>query len=232
MFLDKKIASLYGGRFCKNFTIEGVKFANYDQIKQYVEKYCFQGELSLRGLRKALMGDPWISRLYIQKIIPNGLKILLVEHRPFVIFTSDHKNYLLMDDEGVRINLPADRISDFNSLFVVVHSHFDLGEIRKIFNALSSHSNLAGSVRTILRVGDRRWDLKLSNNVLVKMPEDAQCTEKTWAMVDDLLNTHGLNTGLEEIDLRIDGKIFLKYNPTIREKIEQFFRIPEQRRKN
>jgi cell division protein FtsQ len=168
------------------------------------------------------MDDPWISKLYLQKTIPDLLKVLVIEHTPFALFTSDYKKYILVNEFGEKINIPEVDIINFRNLFIVVDDSFDPKEMEKMFNILSNYANVARRVSAFIRVGDRRWDLRLRNNVLVKMPEDGEFTMVAWAMLSDLLGVYGLDIGLEEIDLRIGKKAFLKYKHEVKEKINQF----------
>ncbi|MDR2777438.1 MAG: cell division protein FtsQ/DivIB [Rickettsiales bacterium] len=223
--LAKKISGIYGGNLCRRFTIEGVRFANSDRIREYVERYCFRGDLGLADLKLALLEDPWISRLYIQKTIPDALKVVVIEHNPFAVFTSDYKNYILVNELGERIYIPDEEIANFSSLFLIVDNVFNPTEMGKMFNILSNYANVARKVSTLVRMRNRRWNLRLRNNVLVKMPEDSECTTKTWTMLSDLLEVYGLDIDLEEIDFRIDRKVFLKYKTGTREKIDQFSKI-------
>jgi cell division protein FtsQ len=158
----------------------------------------------------------------VHKIIPDKLKIFVTEHSPFAIFSSDYNNYILVNEFGEKINIPDEEIANFGYLFLVVDSNFDSGEVRKVFNRLSIHDSVARRVSAIIRVGDRRWDLRLRNNVLVRMPENSDQATEAWTALADLMDTHGLDVGLEEIDLRVKGKIFLKYESETREKIDKF----------
>jgi hypothetical protein len=221
-FLSEKAARIYGARLCRKFTLEGLRFANYDRLEKYVERYCFGGDLTLVELRNALLEDPWISRLYLHKIIPDRLNVLVIERSPFALFSSDQRSYILVDEFGERINIPEEEILNFSHLFLVVDDNFDSEEIGRMFNRLSTYGNLARRVSTLSRRGNRRWDLRLRNNVLVKMPEEGDQTAGAWTVLSDLLDIYGLDRDLEEIDLRVERKIFLKYRSGTREEISKF----------
>ncbi|GHU26560.1 hypothetical protein FACS1894152_1410 [Bacilli bacterium] len=218
------IKSNYSGKSCYKFTIEGVKYADYGKIENYAEKYCLGSEFDLNKLKSILIGDPWIKKLTLQKNIRGLLKIIIVEHSPFAIFTSDYKTYILVNELGEKINIPNEKITNFNYLFTIVDNYFDLEEINSLFNVLSMYYGVAKNILTFVRVGDRRWNFILKNNILVKMPEDDGNSMEVWTMLNKLLDTYGLDIGLEEIDLRIEGRAFLKYRTETRSKIEEFSR--------
>jgi cell division protein FtsQ len=59
-------------------------------------------------------------------------------------------------------------------------------------------------------VGDRRWDIRFHNNILVKLPE--KNIDKAWKRLEKIYNNYDLMENISIIDLRIENKTFLKIN--------------------
>ena len=65
-------------------------------------------------------------------------------------------------------------------------------------------------------VGNRRWDIRLENNIIIKLPE--KNLAYAWKKLINIYSTPGAIIDLEIIDLRIEGRIFLQYkNKTAKE---------------
>jgi cell division protein FtsQ len=222
--LSERIVGGYNKSLCRRPVIEGVKFSNYDRIQRYVEQYCQEDNFSLKNLESALRNDPWVKNLYLHRNIASGLKITMVEYNPFALFTSDYVNYSLIDEFGTKINILTEELSDFSYLFTIVDNNFNADEVNRLFNILSAHWKIAKNISVFIRIGDRRWNLRLKNGVLIKMPEENDSIVKTWATLNTLLAIHDFAIGLEEIDLRVEGRVFMKYDSKTKAKIENFSR--------
>jgi cell division septal protein FtsQ len=82
---------------------------------------------------------------------------------------------------------------------------------------------VARDISAFIRQGDRRWDLKLKNGILVKMPESNSDFIGAWTILEVLLAVQGLAVDLGEIDLRIGGWAILKYRNGVKNEIDKFF---------
>ncbi|MDR3078957.1 MAG: cell division protein FtsQ/DivIB [Rickettsiales bacterium] len=220
--LIKKLSAIQGAGLCRKLSLEGVRFADQGRLGELIGRYCGGENFSLRDLKIAILEDPWISRVHVHRTIPSTLEVLVAEHNPFAIFSSDYKSYILVNEFGEKINIPEKDVANFSHLFLVVDDSFNSQEIGKMFNLLSLHSTIAQRVSALIRVGNRRWDLRLRNNVLVKMPEDSDHGTEAWTALANLLDVYGLDIDLEEIDLRVERKVFLRYRAGTKEKIDKF----------
>ncbi|MDR2778652.1 MAG: cell division protein FtsQ/DivIB [Rickettsiales bacterium] len=222
VFVERVVAG-YRKNLCQKFTIEGIKFSDYSRVDQYIGQNCQRGDFDLRDLESILEEDPWIRKFYMHRTITGGLKMTVIEYNPFAIFTSDYVNYYLLNEFGTKIDIPVEEVSNFSYLFTIVDDDFSSEEINSLFNVLSVHQDIAKNISTFVRIGDRRWDLKLKNGVLVKMPEESDAMVKALATLSTLLDIGGLlDNGLEEIDLRVNGRAFMKYNDRTKTEIENF----------
>lgn len=203
---------------CNKLLINGVKYSNLEQIKQSINEYCFNSDVSIYKLKENILKDPWIKELYIRKKFPDSLIVNIIEHNPFAIATIDNKNYKLIDEYGDVINVDQGVVRSFSYLLIIVGDNFN-NEINDLFNILSIYYNIAKRLIKIERVGNRRWNLVLKNNIVIKMPEEDENIFDIWTLLDKILNIYGFDIDLEEIDLRVKDRIFLKYKNNIAEEI-------------
>lgn len=222
-YYNDKIIKL-NKNICDKVIINGIKYSDYNYIQNNINEYCSSKKISIKKLKNALMEDYWIKDLYIQKIYPDTLKINIIEYNPFAIYTDNNINYHLIDEFGNEIKIPKKEISNFDYLFVISGENIK-DKINDLFNLLSIYYNISNKVYKIERVGNRRWNLFLKNNILVKLPEENENIFNVWNNLDKIINIHGLDIGLEEIDLRIKDKIYLKYKNKIAEEIKNIKKI-------
>lgn len=111
---------------------------------------------------------PWVKKSDIKKIYPSTLEINIYEHNPIAIWFFDGKKYLVDDESNIIEKLnPA----DFNNLKVIA-GHNALSEIPNIMDILQKFPYFKKKVKSILRVGDRRWTVRLYNGITIHLPEN------------------------------------------------------------
>ena len=195
---------------CNRLVINGIKYSNYSKIQQHINNYCNND---------SILQDYWIKDIYIQKQFPNTLKVNIIEYNPFAILTQDNLHYELIDEYGDIINIPQEEINNFDYLLIIFGKDIK-NEVNNIFNLLSIYYNITKELVKIERIGNRRWNLILKNNVIVKMPEEGDNMFDAWSNLNKMINIHGLAVDLEEIDLRIKDKIYLKYKEKVAQEIK------------
>lgn len=215
-----KLSDSINKNICNKLNIEGVKYADYNRIENSVQNYCSNSSFTILKLENEIIQDPWIQEVHIHKKLPNSLTINIVEHIPFALLKNNSLRFKLIDNLGNIINIPDDKIYAFNYLLKIIFNNFDKNEINNLFNILSVYNNLAKKIKIIERIGNRRWNLILDNNILIKMPEEDEKILESWNVLNNIMEIYGLEIGLKEIDLRINGKIFLKYKDDIAKEIK------------
>lgn len=223
-YLDK--ISIVNKNICNKVVINGIKYSDYAFIQESINDYCSSQDMSLEQLKETILKDYWIKDIYIQRIYPNSLRINIVEYNPFAIYTEDNVNYNLIDEYGNNINIPEENISDFSYLLIISGENVK-DYINDLFNLLSIYYDLSNKIYMVDRVGGRRWNLMLKNNILIKMPEEDGNIFNVWSNLDKMMNIYGLDVDLEEIDLRIKDRIYLKYKDKTFKEIENLNKIPE-----
>jgi cell division protein FtsQ len=147
----------------------------------------------------------WIKHAQVMRLLPSTLQVVIEERVPFAVWQSRGKTYVV-DAEGTVI-APAVREAYPNLPLVVgdgaANNAADLFETLKPFDSLTKQLVAA------MRVGDRRWTLRLTSGIDIMLPDDG---------VIDALNTlvgldhsHNLlERNIAAVDLRLADRVSVR----------------------
>ena len=86
---------------------------------------------------------------------------------------------------------------------------YDLARGLHILAVIASEPRLAPQVTAAVRVGARRWDVKLDNGVTVRLPETDEAA--AWRRLAALDRAHGvLNRAIEAVDMRLADRLVVR----------------------
>ncbi len=158
--------------------------------------------LDASALRDKLKAIPLVKDASVRKLFPNDLAIKVVERDPVALWQNDGQVSLIAAD-----GVPIDDVHDarFNVLPFVVgpnaNAHFD--EYQALLRVAG---DLRDKISAGMRVGDRRWTLKMTSGVLVLLPEvGAEEALRRMAAIE--ATSKVLEKDVISIDLRIKGRI-------------------------
>lgn len=151
--------------------------------------------------RTALATLPWVKSAEIRKSYPDTLHISIVEREPFAIWQT-------RDSLSV-VQVNGDVIGGYsgNSLR---HLPLLVGEgapqeAAAFMQTVGKYEDIAGEVRAFVRVGQRRWNLRLRNGLTIKLPE--QNVEAALQRVVDLQREHDvMSRDLASVDVRLKDR--------------------------
>ena len=79
---------------------------------------------------------------------------------------------------------------------------------------LATEPDLAARVNAAIRVGDRRWDLRIDNAIDVLLPADSPAA--AWAQLADLERSSTiLERDVQAVDVRLPDRLILRVNPEV-----------------
>jgi cell division protein FtsQ len=152
---------------------------------------------------------PWVSQITITRSLPNTLNITIIEFAPFAIWQNDGRKYLIDKDGNI---VPFEDQEEFRNM-VTLSGKGANNHVRSLFNIFVIDPKLSENVFSATWVGDRRWDIRFENGLLIKLPENN--ISEAWQRLIKIDNMHGSLLGLKIIDLRIADKIYLEYNDSV-----------------
>ncbi len=155
--------------------------------------------------RKGLEDLPLVKSASVRKLFPNHLVIDLVERAPYALWQKDGKVSIVAADGA-----PMDQLTD--SRFIGLP--FVVGEganehLPEFTTLLTAAGELRPKIRAGVLVSGRRWDLAMTNGVIVKLPE-----LNPQAAVETLLKLQRSDRVLDRaalsLDLRVPGRMFVR----------------------
>ena len=156
--------------------------------------------------KQRLEAVPWIRSASVERRLPDTLYIRLVERQPLAFWQRQGK-LVLIDRDGVVI--PTERLDSFGNLIVLVGPDAPANGAALI-DMLATEPHLAAHVAAAVRVGGRRWNLRLDNNVDIALPEDDPTAG--WRRLAQLERSDGiLEREIQAVDLRLPDRLVVPH---------------------
>jgi cell division protein FtsQ len=165
---------------------------------------------SLDDMRDRLQKIPSVKEAAVERALPDGLYVRIIEREPVALWQNQGK-LSLVDDNGVVMN-DLD-LSTHKDLPLIVGEGAP-AHVMELMNILASEPELAKDFASAIRVGDRRWNIRLKNELEIKLPEEAP--ETAWRKLAKLQEDEKiLERDVKVIDLRVPDRTFMKLSPTL-----------------
>lgn len=163
-------------------------------------------DLDIKYLHKVVNEIPAVASAAIKISAGGVLQINVAEKSPAFIWRKDNVMWVI-DETGSFIRIANSRV-DYPKLPLVVGEAADLA-VSEISSLMQANEYFKDHVRAFIRVGERRWDLILENNVRIMLPQREFLAAFDRLM---LMNEAGslLSGRLSNIDMR------LVVRPTVR----------------
>ena len=163
-------------------------------------------DLDIKYLHKVVNEIPAVASAAIKISVGGVLQINVTEKSPAFIWRKDNVMSVI-DETGSFIRIANSRV-DYPKLPLVVGEAANL-VVSEISSLMQANESFKDHVRAFIRVGERRWDLILENNVRIMLPQREFLAAFDRLM---LMNEAGslLSGRLSNIDMR------LVVRPTVR----------------
>jgi cell division protein FtsQ len=164
---------------------------------------------SLDGARQRIESLSWVQNAAVERRLPGTLVVSLTERRPFAVWQNQGK-FVLIDRAGQIV--ANEDVSSFGDLPLVVGPGAPPAATA-LLDALSGQPALKARVTAAVRVGERRWNLRLKNGADVMLPEGAEVA--AMAKLMDLQTTQALlDRPLAVLDMRLPDRMVLRPAPS------------------
>ena len=162
----------------------------------------------LEVAKKRLEALPWIKTASVGRMLPDTVMLNVEERRPLALW--QHKGvFALIDTDGEVIM--KENLDRFSDLLVVVGPDAPL-HAAKLLQVLATEPQLMDWVEAAIRVGGRRWNLRLKNDIDVRLPEEN--TAKAWSRLAEYEKTHRvLERDVQILDLRLPDRLIVRKVP-------------------
>jgi len=153
--------------------------------------------LDLNALRQRIEGVGWVKEVRVVRLLPDTLMIAVTERKQVAVWQHAGHSYVI-DAAGKPI--PGADPGRFAQLPLIV----GLGaneHAAEILPVVGARPRMMDRLEALVRVDDRRWDLRMKDGALVQLP--ALGEEEALIQLDQLdQRTRILELGFERIDLR------------------------------
>jgi cell division protein FtsQ len=161
--------------------------------------------ISPEAAKARLEALPWIRSASVERLLPDTLYVRVVERQPLALWQRKGKLDLI-DRDGFVVAVPSlDRFAD---LIVLVGDDAPKAAAG-LLEMLGTEPTLQSHVTAAVRMGGRRWNLKLDSGVDVELPEDN--VGAAWRALARLDRTDGLlKRDIRKVDLRLPDRFVLQ----------------------
>ncbi|MBI1198369.1 MAG: FtsQ-type POTRA domain-containing protein [Phenylobacterium sp.] len=166
--------------------------------------------VDLDELRRRVEAVGWVREAQVVRLMPDTLVIAVQERRQLAVWQHDGRT-VVIDDHGLTI--PEANPARFATLPLVVGAGGDK-HAAEILPVLAQRPKLMARLEALVRVDDRRWDLRLKDGSLIQLPAVEQ--EQALMQLEQLdLRSRILELGFERIDLRNPDMVAVRPRPTV-----------------
>jgi len=201
----------YSDKFDNNLSkieITNLNYINEKEILKYFD-YFIGKSIFLVPIKKTtedILTMKWIKSISIKSDYKNTIKIFLKEEVPLGIYYNNDQKILFSNN--LKILEIIDTKNKFSGLlkFYGKNSIYNSNEL-----LLALDDNFENSLESAIFVKNRRWNLKLNNQILLKLPQvNVKEAIIKYKMIYKNLSNKDLKD-IKSIDLRILNQAIIKY---------------------
>jgi|TARA_B110000259_G_scaffold187614_1_gene242488 cell division protein FtsQ len=189
--------------------IEGNNRSSENEVRKIIDQYKDVGLINfpLEKSQENIEDIDWIKRISIKRLLPDTLKISIVENTPYAVFIEGPKKYLI-DDEGEIITL-INSFDKYSDLLTVTGSGGNLNISTLIKEININYPEILAKLNEVEFIENRRWNLILKQNIKIKLPEKKSLDQlEKLKQLDQEQKIFSSN--IIEIDLREIGRATIK----------------------
>ena len=191
--LDLQQVSVSGHRFTPDGDIfDAVDLAHAPTLLSF----------DVRAAKQRLERLPWVERASIERIIPDRLEVRIVERAPFAVWQAEGRTFLIDKSGRVLTAIAPDAMPALPR----VAGEGAPAEAAALFALLARHPDLLAQIKLAVRIGGRRWTLRLADGGSIALPAsgERQALDRAAA-----LGKNGI-ARVSNIDLRVEGRALLR----------------------
>lgn len=194
----------------KDVRITGQENTELKQIRAALALYDGQSivSLDLENMLIRVEALPWVKAATITRIIPDALEVAITEHQAAALWQNSGRFYLV--DRAGYVITDKD-LAKYAKIPQVV----GVGANENIAGILAmrdKYPDLFVQVKSSVWIGDRRWDLNLTNGIIIKLPEKG--ADLAWGRLYDYHSKQKiLAKDVLIIDFRQHGKTIVRLTP-------------------
>jgi cell division protein FtsQ len=166
--------------------------------------------LDLEAVRQKVESVGWVKQVRVVRMLPDTLVLAVEERRQLAVWQHAGKTAVI-DDHGQVI--PEANPARFASLPLVVGEGADAAA-PAILPIVAQRPKLLSLTDALVRVDDRRWDVRLKDGSLIQLPSTGE--DQALIQLEQLdQRSHILDLGFDRIDLRNPEMVAVRPRQTV-----------------
>jgi cell division protein FtsQ len=159
--------------------------------------------------RARLQTIAWVEEAHVERRLPGTILVRLTERTPFAIWQNQGR-FAVVDREG-RV-VATETLDAFGPLPLIVGAGAEK-HAAALHDLLVAHREVLERTQAMVRVGERRWNLRLHNGTDVLLPEGQEAPALN--RLAELQARHALlDRPLVAIDMRLPDRLVLRQPAT------------------
>jgi cell division protein FtsQ len=167
--------------------------------------------IDIDAVRERLEDLPWIVKAGVERQFPDRLIVSVTEAEPMALWQRNQKLFLVSRDGDV---IETANIAKYSNLLIVVGEDAPK-RAQTLFDILAQTPELRPHVTAAVLVGKRRWNIRMDNDVDVKLPEDEAA--QAWKRFAELNRQNDiLSKDITVVDMRQPDRVVVRQaHPTL-----------------
>jgi cell division protein FtsQ len=156
-------------------------------------------------VRQSLLLLGWVKDASVTRRLPNLILVNIEEREPLALWQKDGR-LTLIDKDGEPITRYG--LGKFANLPIVV-GRGARESAGSLIRMLATQPHIYPQVEAAVRIGDRRWNLRLKNGIEVNLPEEGSA--KAWRKLAEIDAEHEVfKRDVATIDLRFPDRLVVR----------------------
>jgi cell division protein FtsQ len=161
--------------------------------------------IDIDAVRQRLEDLPWIETASVERRFPDQLIVSVTEAEPMALWQRSQKLYLVSRDGAV---IETANLGKYAKLLIIVGDEAPK-KAQDLFDILAQEPELRTHVTAAVLVGKRRWNIRMDNDIDVKLPEDGAL--EAWRHFADLNRQDNLlDKDVTVVDLRQPDRVVVR----------------------
>jgi cell division protein FtsQ len=176
--------------------------------------------------RTRLVANPWVADAAVLKLYPDRLQITLTERRAFALWQRNGQINVIAEDGTVLQPFVEDR---YRGLPLVVGNGAER-RAKDFIGLIDRFPEIRSAVRAAVLVADRRWNLRLTNGMDVRLPErDLQAALDRLVKLDH--DKKLLSRDITSIDLRLPDRVTVRLSEAAAQARDEALKANQKKKK-
>ncbi|MGX9962517.1 cell division protein FtsQ/DivIB [Roseomonas sp. F4] len=158
--------------------------------------------------RERLETIAWVESAHVERRLPGTILVRLVERAPFAIWQHQGR-FAVIDRDGLVVE--TETLDAFGPLPLVVGAGAEK-HAAALYDLLVAHRNILERTQALVRVGERRWNLRLHSGTDVMLPEGHEAPALNRLAELQARNAL-LDRPLVAVDMRLPDRLVVRQQP-------------------